>query len=135
MSRLSNKQKYFCLGNWIIHHQLVAPWYYLVNLEYFPVHIWDSNKCKLWKCGILSSMYCTYRSNEIATRVKILMFILRQATNGQNWHINAGRSHRCTMDAWNWNGIAKSAMVTSANAKLVIYIFVTVCIRRDTITT
>ena len=70
-----------------------------------------------------------YLSKEMATRVKILMLTLRICTVGQNWHIKAGRSHRWSSAAWNWKGIAKIAMVTSAKARLAMYMFVTVLIR------
>ena len=92
-------------------------------LRDFRIH----TKSKSWKV--------TYLSNEMATSVKMLILTLKIWTVGQNWHMNAGRSQRCNRAAWNWKGMAKRAMVTSAKARLAMYIFVTVRIRLDTTTT
>ena len=42
----------------------------------------------------------------------------RICMNGQNWHIKAGRSHRCIKAALNWKGMQNMARMTSARARL-----------------
>lgn len=49
-------------------------------------------------------------------------------TKGQKGHMNLGRSQRCRMAAWNWNGMEKSPMMTSAMARFPMKKLVTVCI-------
>ena len=50
-------------------------------------------------------------------------------TKGQSLQRKAGRSHLCRSAAWNWNGMQKIAMITSAKARLPMYRLITVFIR------
>lgn len=64
----------------------------------------------------------------MAVKVKTDTLTLSSCTNGQKGHMNSGRFHRCRTAAWNWNGIANTAMVTSAKARFAMNMFVMVCI-------
>lgn len=68
------------------------------------------------------------RSIAMAVRVNIETFTLRICIKGQNEHMNLGRSQRCKTAAWNWKGMEKSPMMTSAIARFPMKKFVTVCI-------
>ena len=59
----------------------------------------------------------SYLSSAMATRVKMLTLTLKICTAGQSLHMKAGRSHRCSSAAQNWNGIANTAIVTSATGE------------------
>lgn len=98
-----------------------------------------------------------WRSIAMAVNVKMLTLTLNTWMNGQKGHIKSGRFHRwstCWFEkkivlqkakrvknenwdrsswllltaAWNWNGIEKQPIITSANARFPMKKFVTVCI-------